>query len=152
MSSRKKKATPQTPLLDVFMPDVTQRISLPLFQTPVSAGFPSPADDYEEKKLDLNEYLVSRPSSTFFVKVSGQSMTGAGIHDGDLLIVDRSATVADKKIVIGVVNGEFTVKRIRKKGTQLFLEPENPAFKPIEITGDMDFTIWGVVTYVIHKV
>lgn len=79
-------------------------------------------------------------------------MTGAGIHDGDLLIVDRSAPVADKKIVIGVINGEFTVKRIRKKGTQLFLEPENDAYKPIEITGDMDFTIWGVVTYVIHKV
>jgi DNA polymerase V len=157
MTSKKKK-TPgrsdaqQSPLLDVFMPDLTQRISLPLFQTPVSAGFPSPADDYEERKLDLNEHLIARPASTFFVKVSGQSMTGAGINDGDLLIIDRSAVVTDKKIVIGVVNGEFTVKRIRKKGLQLFLEPENADYQPIEITAEMDFSIWGVVTYVIHKV
>lgn len=157
MSSKKKKNpsrpdAEQTPLLDVYMPDLSQRISLPLFQTPVSAGFPSPADDYEERKLDLNEHLVARPASTFFVKVSGESMTGAGINDGDLLIIDRSAVVTDKKIVIGVVNGEFTVKRIRKKGLQLFLEPENADYQPIEITAEMDFSIWGVVTYVIHKV
>ncbi|MFN8713474.1 MAG: LexA family protein [Bacteroidota bacterium] len=157
MSSKKKKNpsrpdTQQTPLLDVYMPDLSQRISLPLFQTPVSAGFPSPADDYEERKLDLNEHLIARPASTFFVKVSGESMTGAGINDGDLLIIDRSAVVTDKKIVIGVVNGEFTVKRIRKKGLQLFLEPENANYQPIEITAEMDFSIWGVVTYVIHKV
>ncbi len=157
MSSKKKKTpsrpdTQQTPLLDVYMPDLSQRISLPLFQTPVSAGFPSPADDYEERKLDLNEHLIARPASTFFVKVSGESMTGAGINDGDLLIIDRSAVVTDKKIVIGVVNGEFTVKRIRKKGLQLFLEPENADYQPIEITAEMDFSIWGVVTYVIHKV
>ncbi|MGL5890643.1 MAG: LexA family protein [Bacteroidia bacterium] len=156
--SNKKKKNPnspdaqQSPLLDVFMPDLSQRISLPLFQTPVSAGFPSPADDYEERKLDLNEHLIARPASTFFVKVSGESMTGAGINDGDLLIIDRSAVVTDKKIVIGVVNGEFTVKRIRKKGLQLFLEPENANYQPIEITAEMDFSIWGVVTYVIHKV
>lgn len=153
MTPRKKPPIePATELLlEVFLPETSQPLPLPLAHTPVSAGFPSPADDYEERKLDLNELLIQRPSSTFFIRVSGQSMTGAGIHDGDLLIVDRSVAVADQKIVIGVVNGEFTVKRIRKKGKQLFLEPENAAFQPLEITADMEFSIWGVVTYVIHK-
>ncbi|HET6990229.1 MAG TPA: translesion error-prone DNA polymerase V autoproteolytic subunit [Bacteroidia bacterium] len=137
--------------LEIFKPGSDVRMEIPLSESSVSAGFPSPAEDYVDKKLDLNEYLVKRPSSTFFVRVSGQSMTGAGIHDGDLLIVDRAASVADNKIVIGVVNGDFTVKRIRKKGKLVFLQPENPSFKEIEITTGMDFAIWGVVVYVIHK-
>lgn len=137
--------------LEIFTPAEGEKLELPEFLSKVSAGFPSPAEDYTDKKLDLNEHLVKRPSSTFFIRVSGESMKGAGIHDGDLLIVDRSAPVADNKVVIGVVNGEFTVKRIRRKGEKTFLLPENPAYKPIEITAEMDFSIWGVVVYTIHK-
>jgi DNA polymerase V len=138
--------------LEIYPPDLSQQQEWPFALTPVSAGFPSPADDYQEKKLDLNAYLIRRPASTFFVKVKGNSMQGASIHDGDLLIVDRSASVADNKIVIGVVNGEFTVKRIRKRGTKIFLLPENPEYSPIELKEGMDFSIWGVVMYVIHQV
>ncbi len=137
--------------LEFFHPDGVTKLERPLFADAVSAGFPSPAEDYIDKKLDLNQYLIKRPSSTFFIRVSGQSMVGIGIHDGDLLIVDRSATVEDNKIVIGVVDGDFTVKRIRKKGQKVFLQPENPSYKEIEIAPGMDFSIWGVVMYVVHK-
>lgn len=138
--------------LEFFQSDELSKSEHPLFADAVSAGFPSPAEDYIEKKLDLNQHLIKRPSSTFFVRVSGDSMTGAGILDGDLLIVDRSVSAEDNKVVIGVVNGNFTVKRIRKKDGKIFLQPENPKFKEMEITTDMDFSIWGVVIYVIHKV
>jgi DNA polymerase V len=137
--------------LEFFQPDELSKSGLPLFADAVAAGFPSPAEDYIEKKLDLNEHLVKRPSSTFFVRVSGDSMTGAGILDGDLLIVDRSVTAEDNKVVIGIINGNFTVKRIRKKAGKIFLQPENPKFKEMEITAGMDFSIWGVVTFVVHK-
>lgn len=149
----KPKSIPIEPIqLEIYEPDLSQQQEFPFALTPVSAGFPSPADDYQEKKLDLNEYLIRRPASTFFVKVKGDSMHGASIHDGDLLIVDRSVSAADNKIVIGVVNGEFTVKRIRKRGAKIFLLPENPEFSPIELKEGMDFSIWGVVMYVIHRV
>jgi DNA polymerase V len=137
--------------LEFFQPDELTASERPLFADAVAAGFPSPAEDYIEKKLDLNQHLIKRPSSTFFVRVSGDSMTGAGILDGDLLIVDRSVSAEDNKVVIGVINGNFTVKRIRKKDKKIFLQPENPKFKEMEITPDMDFSIWGVVIYVIHK-
>ena len=118
----------------------------------ISAGFPSPADDYIEKHLDLNEHLVKHPSATFFVKVEGESMINAGIHNGDILIVDRSLEAANKKIIVAVVNGELTVKRVCKKKDALFLVPENDDFKPLCVTEEMDFQVWGVVTSVIHKV
>lgn len=124
---------------------------LPLFISKISAGFPSPADDYVENKLDLNEHLIEHPAATFFVKVEGNSMNNAGIYSGDILIVDRSLEPSDKKIVVAVVNGDFTVKRIKKTQDKLYLMPENPVYNPIEINQDMDFEIWGVVTYVIHK-
>lgn len=153
MSSEKRPHSEETPLhLEFFSASTGEKIERPLFLSPVQAGFPSPAEDYQDKKLDLNELLIKRPSSTFFVRVSGDSMKGAGIFDGDLLIVDRSLPVADNKIVIGVVNGEFTVKRIRKTNEKLFLQPENPAFRPIEILPGMDFTVWGLVLYCVHKV
>lgn len=143
----------ETPLkLEFFSVGEGEQFARPVFLSSVQAGFPSPAEDYQDKKLDLNELLIKRPSSTFFVRVSGESMRGAGIFDGDLLIVDRSLPATDNKIVIGVVSGEFTVKRIRKTADKLFLLPENPAFKPIEITAEMEFSIWGVVLYTIHKV
>lgn len=125
---------------------------LPLFTARISAGFPSPADDYIDKKIDLNEFLIKHPAATFFVRVVGDSMINAGIHAGDILIVDRAIEPADNKIIIAVLNGELTVKRVRKKKDKLFLVPENPDFDPIEITPEMNFDVWGVVTYVIHKV
>lgn len=125
---------------------------LPLFQSVVPAGFPSPADDYLDKKLDLNEYLVKHPAATFFVRVSGDSMIDAGIHNGDILIVDRSLPALDGRIIIAILDGELTVKRLRKKGHQVTLVPENELYEPIEINEFNDFEVWGVVTNVIHKV
>lgn len=136
---------------DFFIPETGKKIQLPFFVAKISAGFPSPAEDFIERKLDLNEYLIKNPTATFFVKVSGHSMINAGIYDGDILIVDRSLEPANNKIVIGVVNGEFTVKRLLKKNNKLFLMPENTDFKPIEINELMDVVIWGVVTYTIRK-
>lgn len=127
-------------------------MKLSFFLAPVQAGFPSPADDYVEKNLDLNELLVAHPSATFFVRVEGHSMRDAHIYDGDVLIVDRSLQAETGSIVVAILNGEFTVKRILKKKGRLFLVPENPAFSPIEVTPEIDFQVWGVVTYVIHKV
>jgi DNA polymerase V len=117
----------------------------------IRAGFPSPADDYLDKKLDLNEHLIKHPASTFFVKVKGDSMVKAGILSGDILIVDRSLEPKDKSVVVAVLNGEFTVKRIRKRGSKLFLDPENDSYTPIEISDEMDFEIWGIVIHVIHS-
>jgi DNA polymerase V len=125
---------------------------LPLFTARISAGFPSPADDYIDRKLDLNEYLIKHPAATFFVRVQGDSMIDAGIHSGDILIVDRALEPADGKIVIAVLYSELTVKRIKKTKTKLSLLPENPAFKPIEVTPEMGLEVWGVVTHVIHTV
>ena len=124
---------------------------LPLYASKVQAGFPSPADDYLEGKLDLNSHLVKHPAATFFVRVAGDSMTGAGIHEDDILVVDRSLTPAHDKIVIAVVDGDLTVKRLYKKGNTVRLLPENPDYPPIEVTENTDFTIWGVVTSVIHN-
>jgi DNA polymerase V len=124
---------------------------LPLFLSNVKAGFPSAADDYLDKKLDLNEFLIKHPSSTFFVKVKGDSMINAGIQSGDILIVDRSIEAKDKKVVVAIINGEFTVKRLKKSKDKIFLLAENPKYSPIEITSGMDFEIWGVVLHVIHS-
>jgi DNA polymerase V len=117
---------------------------------PVTAGFPSPAEDYIEGSLDLNEHLIKHPAATFFVKVTGNSMINAGIHPGDILIVDRSLEPADSKVVIAVVNGDLTVKRIRMKKGDIVLMPENKDYKPLQIEAEMSFEIWGVVTNVIH--
>lgn len=125
---------------------------IPFFISPVSAGFPSPAADYIEKSLDLNEYLVKHPTATFFVRVSGNSMIKAGIFSGDMLIVDRSLSPQQDSVVVAILNGEFTVKRFRREGGRVVLYPENDEYKPIAINENTDFQIWGVVTSVIHKV
>ena len=126
-------------------------INLPLYSCKISAGFPSPADDHLEKNLDLNSYLIKNPTATFFVRVNGDSMINAGIHDNDILIVDRSLKPAHGKIVIAVVDGQMTVKRLYKQSGKLFLIPENKNFKPIEITENMSMEIWGVVITAIHS-
>lgn len=123
---------------------------LPLFIARVSAGFPSPADDHIDKNLDLNEFLIKHPAATFFVRVAGNSMINAGIRNGDLLIVDKALEPADNKIVVAALNGELTVKRIRKIKGKLFLAPENQDYQPIEIEPESQFEVWGVVTHVIQ--
>ena len=123
-----------------------------LFEARVAAGFPSPADESAQRGIDLNEHLVKNPPATFFVRAEGESMLGAGIHPGDLLVVDRSLKANHGKIVIAAVNGELTVKRLHQKNGETLLLPENPAFRPIPITEETGFTVWGVVTNVVHSV
>ena len=137
---------------EIYRNSTTTKITGLLFCTRIPAGFPSPADDYIENSLDLNEFLVKHPAATFFVKVTGDSMTGAGINSGDILIVDRSVNAVNGSIVIAVLNGEFTVKRFFRYGTVIQLVPENPAYSPIEVKPVSDFEVWGVVLHVIHTV
>jgi DNA polymerase V len=132
-------------------PDLTNKGKQLLFEAAVPAGFPSPAADYEQDRLDLNKHLVSNQAATFFVRVAGDSMIGAGIHNGDLLVVDRSLEPKNKNVVIAVLNGELTVKRIRLCCGKITLEPENPEYASQEVTADTAFEVWGVVTNVIHK-
>lgn len=135
----------------IFKVDLKTKIVRPLLGTDVPAGFPSPAQDYIEDRLDLNEYLIQHPSATYFVRVDGYSMIEAGIFPDDILIVDRSLEGVHNKVIIAVLNGELTVKRLFIKNDIYFLKPENPEFDSIEITKEDQFSVWGVVTYVIHK-
>lgn len=137
--------------LTIFSPLKGDLTALPFFTDSVKAGFPSPADDHLERSLDLNELLIKHPVATFFVRVKGESMLGAGIKDGDILIVDRSLKPGDRSVVVAVLNGEFTVKRLRIQEGQTWLMPENPRFKPISINSDNEFEVWGVVTSTIHQ-
>lgn len=136
--------------LMVYTPKKGEKVLMPLFSSTVKAGFPSPADDHIEQKLDLNNHLIKHPAATFFVRVEGGSMEKAGIFHGDILIVDRALLPEDGKIIVAILNGEFTVKRIQVKDKKLFLISENPDYSPIEVTEEMDFQVWGVVTYTIH--
>jgi DNA polymerase V len=126
-------------------------VELPFFLSRVAAGFPSPADDYIDKGLDLNELLVRHPSATFFVRVSGDSMTGAGIRSGDILLVDRAERAADGSIIIAALDGELTVKRLRFRGDAVCLVPENDDYSPILVGPERQFEVWGVVVHVIHS-
>ncbi|TVM02595.1 MAG: peptidase S24, partial [Candidatus Brocadia sp. WS118] len=119
--------------------------------TRVSAGFPSPADDHIQKKLDLNELVIKHPAATFFVRVNGDSMKNAGIFHDDILVVDRALDPKNNDIIVCVLNGEFAVKRFVKNKRRIVLYPENPDYTPIEVTEEMEFQVWGVVPYVIHK-
>lgn len=129
----------------------TLRCSCPVIGARVPAGFPSPAQDYIEGTLDLNEYLLPHPASTFFIRVDGLSMVQAGIFPDDILVVDRSLDAANNKIIVAVYDGEMTVKRLRIDNGKYWLLPESEDFKPICVDQDTDFFVWGVVTYVIHK-
>lgn len=129
----------------------SKKNQLPLFLTKVSAGFPSPADDFIEKKLDINELLIKHPAATFLVRVSGTSMVNAGIKSNDILVVDRSLEVKNHNIVIAVIDGELTVKRFKKRNNKVYLLPANKDYNEIEIKQDQELIIWGVVTSVIHQ-
>jgi DNA polymerase V len=126
-------------------------LRLPLVSASVEAGFPSPADDHLERGIDLNEELIRNHAATFLVRVKGESMRDAGIHAGDVLIVDKSLSPTDRKIVVAMIDGNFTVKRFRKRGSQVFLEAENPEFPPLEVTEGQELSIFGVVSYIIHQ-
>ena len=136
---------------DFYSLDKTVFDKIPLFEGSVSAGFPSPADDYMDIDLDLHDHLVQNPSSTFCVRAIGESMKDAGIKSGDIMIVDRSLAPENRSIVLAVIDGDFTVKRVNISDSQLYLVPENDSFTPIKITEEMNFQIWGVVTFIIHK-
>lgn len=145
--------TQLTTEIDIFIAEQLQEPKsigylLPLYSSKVQAGFPSPAEDYIEGMLDLNAHLIKHPAATFVVRVKGDSMIQAGIFPNDLLIVDRSLMPVEGKIVIAVVEGELTVKRLARRRGQLFLDPENPAYRPIVVKGELH--VWGVVTNVIH--
>jgi len=122
------------------------------FDSGISAGFPSPADDFKEQRLSLDDELIKNKEATFFARVSGQSMTGAGLDDNDLLIIDRSLEPENNKIAVCFIDGEFTVKRLKVENDCIWLLPENPDYKPIKISEDDELIIWGIVTTVIKKV
>lgn len=124
---------------------------VPLYGSPVPAGFPSPASDYIECNLDLNQYLIEHPAATYFVRAVGDSMKDSGIFEGDILIVDRSLPAANNNVVVASIDNELTVKRFRKDQKRIYLVPSNPVYPVFEIKEGMDVCIWGVVTYVIHK-
>ncbi|MFB0900611.1 MAG: translesion error-prone DNA polymerase V autoproteolytic subunit [Dehalococcoidia bacterium] len=136
--------------LEFFTPLINGSLPVPYILSKVSAGFPSPADDFIDNKIDINKMLIKHPAATYFIRVTGQSMIDYGIQDGDLLIVDRSLNDINKKIVIVVMAGDFLVKHIYKKNKIFFLSSGNKNYQEIEITEEMDCIIWGVVTYVIH--
>ena len=127
-----------------------KKLKLELYPTSVNAGFPSPAEDHIDIGLDLNEYLVKHESSTFYIYVQGSSMINSGICDGDLIIVDRSLEPCSNNIVLAVIDGEFTIKKILKKNNTIYLMPDNNNYNPICIDDSMDFQVWGVITHSIH--
>ncbi len=126
------------------------KVVLPLFLVCIAAGYPSPADDYIEERIDLNKKLIKHPEATYLVRVIGDSMVNARIDEGDFLIVDKALEAGNGDIVLAVFNGEFTVKRLVRKANRLFLVAANPQYPPCEITPEMDFEIWGKVTYIFH--
>lgn len=123
----------------------------PLYLSAVQAGWPSPAEDYIDEEINLHELVVKNPAATFFLRATGESMLGVGIHEGDLLIVDRSAAALHNRVVIAALDGELLVKKLVQRGRHTFLAPANPDFPEIDITNREYVHIWGVVTYVLHK-
>jgi DNA polymerase V len=135
----------------ISLKDDLSKVELPLMQSKLSAGFPSPAEEYEEGKLDLNEYLIDHPAATFCVRITGDSMKDTGILEGSVVIVDRSLEAKHKDIVVAVLNGELTIKRLYHLDGKVMLLPENTDYAPIEIQEGDSFSIWGVVTGMVHR-
>lgn len=137
--------------LTFYRPDMESEMALPFVSHRISAGFASPAQDFLQDRIDLNKMLVKNPLTTFYIRVAGNSMINAGISDGDLLVADRSLEPTDGKIAICLIDGDFTVKRLKVEPECIYLMPENPAYKPLKVTEDNNFTIWGIVTYVVRS-
>ena len=138
--------------LEIYTADTSTSIHLPFVESGISAGFPSPADDFLDASIDLNKEFVKNPSTTFYGRVRGDSMINAGLNEGDLLIIDKSLEPIDNKIAVCFIDGEFTVKRIKIEKDIVWLVAENEKYKPIKVTADNDFVIWGIVTTVIKNV
>jgi len=137
--------------LDIYSAITETTITLPYVDQGISAGFPSPADDFLDLSIDLNKELIKNPSATFYGRVRGDSMKDAGLEDGDLLIIDKSLEPIDNKIAVCFIDGEFTVKRIKIEAEIIWLIAENKNYKPIKVTEDNEFLIWGIVTTVIKS-
>jgi len=142
----------QTSSLEIYTSQTSSELELPFVEQGISAGFPSPADDFLDNSIDLNKELVKNPSATFYGRVKGDSMKNAGLEDGDLLIIDKSLEPINNKIAVCFIDGEFTVKRIKIEANIIWLLAENEAYKPIKVSADNEFVIWGIVTTVIKKV
>jgi len=138
--------------LTFFTPKTSSGNGAILVDAGISAGFPSPADDFRETRISLDDELIQNKDATFFAKVKGQSMIDAGLDDNDLLVIDRSLEPTNNKIAVCFLDGEFTVKRLRVEKNEVWLQPENPNYPIISITEENDFVIWGIVTNVIKKV
>lgn len=151
--TEKRQVQPRWPdhLMPVRLADNPTSFKVPLFGHTVRAGFPSPADDYVADTLDLNDHLMPRKEASYLIRAKGESMVEAGIHDGDILVVDKSITAADGCVVIALLDGQFTVKTLEKKRGKIRLMPANPEFQPIELKDEQELQIWGVVTNVIHS-
>ena len=139
-------------IINFFTPKKENGMGQWLSEEGISAGFPSPADDFKETRISLDRELVKNKEATFYARVSGDSMIGAGISDGDLLVIDRSLNPENGKIAVCLVDGDFTVKRIKKEKNKLYLVPENKKYESIEIKEENELIIWGIVEYVIKKV
>jgi DNA polymerase V len=138
--------------ISIFSLEIGSELFLPVLSAGISAGFPSPAMDFMDVSIDLNQLMIKHPSATFFGRVQGSSMLDAGISDGDLLVIDRSLTPSNNKIAVCFIDGEFTIKRIQKEVDCCWLLPANEKYKPIKVTVENDFIVWGIVTHVIKKV
>ncbi len=145
MQSEKKNT------LEFYQHSDTDQTELPFIEEGIAAGFPSPADDFKEKRISLDETLIKNKEATFYARVRGDSMIGAGLDNGDLIVIDRSIAPENHKIAVCFIDGEFTVKRLKIKGDTIVLMPENDDYEPITVTKENTLTIWGVVTYVIKK-
>jgi len=135
--------------LDIFSVSTESKLDIPIVNQGISAGFPSPAQDFMDLSIDLNKEFIKHPASTFFGRVKGNSMINAGIGNGDLLIVDKSLEATDGRIAVCFIDGEFTVKRLKVEKDCCWLLPENEAYQPIKVTAENDFIVWGIVVYVI---
>ena len=136
----------------IFKPTDKEYIKNIFIEDGISAGFPSPASDFEESRISIEIVVVKNKESTFYAKVSGESMKNAGLDDGDILVIDRSEELKNNKIAVCYLNGEFTVKRVKIEKDHIYLVPENDKYEPIKVTDENEFIVWGIVTYVIKKI
>ncbi|MDV7188536.1 translesion error-prone DNA polymerase V autoproteolytic subunit [Lutibacter sp. TH_r2] len=138
--------------LEIFRVKALKNIKRPIINEDIHAGFPSPAEDFQELRISLDKELITNEDATFYARVRGNSMIDANIEDGDLLVIDRSIESRDGRVAVCMIDGDFTVKRIKLGDNCLYLMPENSKYKPIKITDENEFIVWGIVTYVIKKV
>ena len=137
--------------LTFLKPEKGNNLGQWLVEQGISAGFPSPASDFEESRISIEKVVVKNKESTFYARVSGESMKNAGLDDGDILVIDRSEELKNNKIAVCYLNGEFTVKRVKIEKDHIYLVPENDKYEPIKVTDENEFIVWGIVTYVIKK-